>query len=179
MQGVIEWIAGLFVPKEAIGFESLGVSEGGWEVKATVGIDGEESTLADDLDDGFDAAKVFIQRNTADFHFDDLVAHVAVAFHFGLQGGEVFAGIVVPPRRVDPDFVVGVAVAVAIGEEAVEGFAGDFGDGIPDGHVDGADGDGALAVTTGLFIGHEGLPDAEGVEVFGGRVQQRQVDRQP
>ena len=58
------------------------------------------------------------------------------------------------------------------GEQAEQRFAGDFGHRVPDRHVDGADGDGPVAVAARLFVAHHGGPDFVGVQVVAGLIQQ-------
>ncbi len=113
-------------------------------------------------------ALVFGELGAAYLHLDYGVAAVEVAAHLGSQRSEIFAGVVVAAGGVDEDLRVGLAV-VALGEEAEERLAGDLGDCVPDGHVDGADGDGALAVASGLLVLHQRGPDAVGVEIVGRR----------
>ncbi len=59
------------------------------------------------------------------------------------------------------------------GDEAEEWLAGYFSDGVPHGHVDGADRDGTFAVAAGLLVAHECRPDANRIEVVAGIIEQR------
>ncbi len=120
---------------------------------------------------GLDAAAVLGERGAADLHLHDGVAAVEVGAHLGAQRGVVLAGMVVAAGGVDEHAGVGRA-AVARGEQVVQGLAGDLGGGVPDGHVQRADGDGALAVAAGLLVAHQGGPDAVGVEVVPGVVEE-------
>src|SRR3546814_7544625 len=102
----------------------------------------------------------------------DPVAHAAVAPHLLPQGAQVLAGVVVAAGGVDEDAVVHRAVALGVGEVAIERHAGDLGDRVPHCHVDHTDSDRALAVATRLFVGHHGGPDLSRIEVVAGVVHQ-------
>src|SRR6185369_10218394 len=120
---------------------------------------------------GLDALAIEIDT-VPDFHLHDGVAAVDVAPHLAPQRAEVLAGIVVAAGRVDEHARVGLD-AMPLGEQPEEGLAGDLRDGVPHGHVDRADGNGALAVAAGLLVAHERGPYAIGIEVHPGVVEQR------
>src|SRR3546814_17236890 len=76
------------------------------------------------------AGDVVLQRRAADLHLHDLVSHAAVAPHLLLEGAQILAGVVVAAGGINEDAVVHRAVALGVGEVAVERHAGDLGDGI-------------------------------------------------
>lgn len=81
--------------------------------------------------------------------------------------------VVVATSGVDEDLSVGLAVAVAVGQQLEQRHAFDLGHGVPDRHVDGADGYRTLAVTTRLFVREHGVPDLVRVQVLAAVVDQR------
>ncbi len=173
LEGIVERIARLLVPEQAIGRERLGIGERGVEIEAAIGIDGEILAVAHHLEHGLDAAQILGERRAADLHLDDAIAAVAIAFHLRLERRQVLARLVVAAGGIDPDLVVGLAAAIAVGEQAVERLALDLRHRVPDGHVDGADRDRAIAVAARLLVAHHRRPDAEGIEVVLRRVDQR------
>ena len=168
----VERVPGLLVPEQAVGLEGVGVRPGGRQIEPAVGVHREAAPVAHDLQHRLDPPQVLVQRRAADLHLDDPVAALPVAAHLLLEGGEVLARVVVAARRVHPHRVVGDAAAVAIRQQPVERLARDLRDRVPDGHVDRADRDGALAVTPRLLVPHEGGPDAERVQVVVGLVDE-------
>ena len=130
-----------------------------------------------DLDYRFDPAQVLGQRLAADLHLDDGVAHIQVAAHLILECAEVLAGLVVAAGGVDPDPLVGLAAAVAIGQQPIERLLLDLGDRVPDRHVDRADRDRAFAVTARFLAGHHHGPDLVRIEIGPIVGQQSRPDR--
>ena len=97
---------------------------------------------------------------------------IDVLQHLLLEGFEVLSRVVVASGGVDEDAAVGLAVAVAVGEKLEERLAFNLGDRVPNSHVDGADGNRALAVTSGLLVGHHAGPNLGRVEVVTALVEQ-------
>src|SRR5262249_43944008 len=97
---------------------------------------------------------------------DRAITAIAIAAHLVFERTKVFTRVVVPTGRIDPDLRVGLAAAILIRQESIERLFRDLRDGVPDGHVDGPDRHGSLAVPAGLLVGHQRLPDAKRVEVF-------------
>src|SRR5215212_336558 len=96
---------------------------------------------------------------------------IEVAAHLGPQRLVALARVVVAARGVDEDAGVRLA-AVPLGQQAEQRLALDLRDRVPDRHVDGADGDRALAVPAGLLVRHHGRPDLGRVDVVAGVVHQ-------
>lgn len=122
---------------------------------------------------GVDAAQVLVERGAADLLLDDGVAAVDVAAHLVLELLVVLPGVVVAARGVDEDPAVGLAIAVAVGEQLEQGLAFDLRDGVPDGHVDGADRHRTLAVAAGLLVREHRVPHLVRIEVPARGVDQR------
>ena len=71
----------------------------------------------------------------------------------------VLTRVVVAAGGIDENLPVWLAIAVTVGQELEQRLAFDFGDRVPHRHVDGADGDRALAMATGFFVGEHGIPN--------------------
>ncbi|MNJ64089.1 hypothetical protein D3C77_600290 [compost metagenome] len=85
----------------------------------------------------------------------------------------VLAGVVIPTRRINKHAAVGLAVAVAVGQQLEQRLAFDLCDRIPHRHVDGADRHRALAMAARLLVREHGVPDLVRVQVLARRVHQR------
>ncbi len=110
--------------------------------------------------------------DVADLHLHHGIAAVEIAAHLGAQLLDALAGIVVAAGGIDEDARIGLA-AVAFGEQPEQRLAGDLRDRVPHRHVDGADRDRALAVAARLLVLHQRRPDAVGIEIVAGIVEQR------
>jgi len=106
----------------------------------------------------------------ADLHLHDGVAALEVAAHLGPERRVVLARIVVAAGGVDEDPRVRLA-ALAFGDEAEEGLAGDLGRRVPYRHVERSDGDRALAVASRLLVRHHGGPDPVRIEIAAALVE--------
>ena len=126
LQGVVERVARLLVPKQVVRLQRLGVGERGLEVEAAVRVDGKVPALAHHLENGLDPASVLVQRGAADLHLHDAEAALAIAAHLGLELVEVLARIVVAAGGVDPDPVVGLAAAIAAASRRHKGWPAIF-----------------------------------------------------
>ena len=115
---------------------------------------------------------ILVERGAADLHLHDGVAAIEVAAHLGAQRRQVLARIVVAPGGIHEDPRIRLD-AVPLGQQPEERLAGNLGDRIPDSHVDGADRDRALAVSSRLLVLHHRPPHAIGVEVVARVVEQR------
>src|SRR5206468_10606767 len=98
------------------------------------------------------------------------VAAVEVFAHLVLWRREAFAGMVIAARGIDEDARVRCR-SIAIREQPEERLSRDLRGRVPDGHVERPGRDGALAVPSGLLVGHQGRPDAMGIEVVAGPVE--------
>jgi hypothetical protein len=107
------------------------------------------------------------QVRAADLHLDHAVALVEEPAHLVLQLAQALAGGVVAAGGVDEDRVVGPAVAVAVGQVAVQRLPGELGGQVEQRHVDHADGDRALAVPARLLVAHHDVPRPPRVQVAG------------
>ncbi|MNL23151.1 hypothetical protein D3C87_1445200 [compost metagenome] len=85
----------------------------------------------------------------------------------------ILARIVVTTRRVDEHLAVRLAIAVSVSQQLEQRLALDLGHGIPDRHVDRADGDRPLAVAAGLLVLEHGVPHLVRVQVVSGAVDER------
>src|SRR5262249_20855326 len=82
-------------------------------------------------------------------------------------------GVVVAACGINEDFGVEAPSAVAVGQETIYGEAGYFCDGVPNRHIQHADGDGTLAMASRLFVAHDRGPDTMGIEVFARFIEER------
>ena len=81
------------------------------------------------------------ERRATDFHLDDSVASIDIALHLILQRRVVFAGIIITSGGIDEDPPLRSAVAISLGQQLEQWLLLDFGDSIPDRHIDGAHSD--------------------------------------
>ena len=165
-QGKIERIAWLLEPAQPERRERLGVCEGFLAAELGVGIDRELRMRGQDRLDGFYSAHVLGERETSDLHFHHRVTGVEMATHLVLQIFDGLARGVPTAANVAEDLGGGLTVIVTLGKHAVERFAGDLRDCIPNGDFDRADCDRALAVTTGFFPLHHDSENFCGIEVL-------------
>src|SRR5450631_1080615 len=165
LQLVVQGIARLLVPEEVVARERLCVRDRGVEVEASVGVDREALSRAENPEHGLDAALVLGERGAPDLHLHDTVAALEVARHLALELVVVLARIVIAAGRVDEHAPGGSAVAVLPREKLEQRQFGDLRHRVPHRHVDGADRHGALAMAAGLFVGEHARPDAMRVEV--------------
>nr|GEU28409.1 hypothetical protein [Tanacetum cinerariifolium] len=172
LQFEVERVARFLVPEQVVLRQRLGVLDSRVEVEAAVGVHGQLLAILQHAQHGIDAAQVFVEVGAADFLFHHRVAAVDVAAHLVLELVMVLARIVIPAGRVHENLAVGLAVAVAVGQQLEQRLACDLGHGIPDRHVDGADGHRALAVAARLFVGEHAVPDLVRIEVGAGVVDQ-------
>ena len=107
-------------------------------VKKKIGVDRQFLAVLQHAQYGVDAAQVFVEVGAADFLFHHRVTTVDVAAHFVLQIAVVLARIVITAGRVHENLAVGLAVAIAVGQQLEQRLAFDLGHCIPDRHVDGA-----------------------------------------
>ena len=101
------------------------------------------------------------------------VAGVEMAAHLVLHVGERLARRVPAAADVAEHLVGDLAAVVALGQHAVQRLAGDLGDRVPHGDLDGADRDRALAVAAGLLALHHAGEDFLRIEIVAGGIQQR------
>ena len=169
----VERVARLLVPEQVVLRQRLGIGDGGVEVEASVGVHAQLLAVLQHAQDRVDAAKIFVERRAADLLLDHGIAAVDVAAHLVLELVVVLTGVVVATGGIDEDLAVRLAVTVAVGQQLEQGLALDLRHRVPHGHVDGADGDRALAMPTGLLVGEHGGPDLVGVQVLAAGVHQR------
>jgi hypothetical protein len=80
------------------------------------------------------------------------------------QASYVVRGVIISAAGIDGNaWAPFLRSAGAVTQEPVEGQAGDLRRGVPERHIEGADGDAPLAVAARLFAGHHHLPGAERV----------------
>ena len=171
LQCKVQRVARFLIPEQRIVAQRLGVGDGGFQVETAVGIDGEPRILADFGEHGFDAPPVLGNVGAADFHFDHAVAAVEVTAHFIAQRLQILARIVITAGGIHENLGIG-GDAVLFGEQLEQRLARNFGYGIPDCHVQRADGHGAFAVATGFFVLHHRAPGAMGIDVVTDGVEQ-------
>src|SRR5579883_2875726 len=128
LKRVVEGIARLLEPEEIIGCQRRGIGERRLEIEAAVGVDGEVLPFAHHVEYGLNAPAILIERGAADLHLDDAVSLLAIAPHLALQRVQILAGIVIAAGGIDPDLVIGLAAAIAVGEEPPERLSRDLGD---------------------------------------------------
>ena len=83
------------------------------------------------------------------------------------RSAERLARGVVAAGGVDEHRVIGLPVAVAVGEEPVQRLPGDLGGQVEQRHVDHADRDGAFTVAAGLLVAHHDRHAWVGIQVAG------------
>src|SRR3954468_6202235 len=86
--------------------------------------------------------------------------------HLVLQVLHRLAGRVPPSADIAEHLGGDPAVVVTLGEHPMQRLSGNLGDRIPDGDLDGADGDRTLAVSAGLFALHHDRQDLARIEVL-------------
>ena len=172
LQRIVQRIAGLLVPEQRIVAQHFGVGDRGLQIEAAIGVHRELRLTADFLQHRLNALAVLVERGAADLHLHHGVAAVEIAAHLGAQSAEVLAGIVVAACRVDKNARIGLH-AVPLGQQPEQRLARNLRHRVPHRHVDGADRHGALAMPAGLLVAHQRGPDAVGIEVVAGIVQQR------
>ena len=166
LKRVIQRVADLFVPEQVVLLDRFGVRDTGLQIEAAVGVDRQSLAVTHHFEHRFDAANIFVQRHRADLHLDHVVATIQIALHFGLEFALVLARVVIATRRIHPDLVIGHAIAITIGKQAIQRLAFDLRHRVPHRHVDGADRYRTLAMPAGFFVGHQGFPDGERIEVI-------------
>ena len=119
LQLIVERIACFFVPEQAIRLQRLGVFDGGFQIKAAIGIHRQILACAHDFDHRLDAPNVIRQRITADFHLDHRVAQVEIFLHLVLQCSQILAGVIVATRSIDKHLVVHLTAVVTLSEQLV------------------------------------------------------------
>src|SRR6185437_7949177 len=120
---------------------------------------------ADFAQHGFDAATIVVNGHAADFHLDHGISAVEVAAHLRPQFAEILTGVIIAAGGVDKNARVGFK-AMALGKQAEERLASNFGYGVPYSHVDGTNSDRTFTMAAGLFIAHHCGPDAIGIEII-------------
>ena len=169
LQGKVERIAGFLVPEQRIVAQHPGIGDRGLEVEPAVGVDRELRLTADFLQHRLNTRAIFRDRRAADLHLDDVVAAIEIAAHLAAQHRQILAGIIVAAGGIDEHPRIGVAL-VALGQQLKQRLAGDLRDRVPHRHIDGADGDRALAMAARLFVSHQGRPDLVRIEIVAGLV---------
>ena len=168
VEAVVERVADLLVPEQSVGLDGPPVVQGGLQIEAAVDVDRQTGPVTvEDLQDRLDALEVIGEVGAADLHLHHRVTHVEEAAHLVLQIRQRLAGCVVAAGGVHEHRVIGLAVAVAVGQVAVERLAGDLGRQVEQRHVEHTDRDGALPVATGLLVVHHDRPRQRRVQVAG------------
>ena len=166
VESVVERVADLLVPEQAVGLDGTAVVQRRLQVEPSVDVDGESGAVAvEDLEDGLDSLEILGEVGAADLHLHHGVAHVEEPAHLVLEVRQALARRVVAAGGVDEHRVIGLPVAVAVGEIAVERLAGDLGGQVEQRHVQHADRDRAFAVAAGLLVGHHDRPRPGRVQV--------------
>ncbi len=78
---VVEGVASFFVPAQVVRSNRPGIAQRIVQAKAAIGIDGQSRTVANEIDDGFYPAQVFVERSAADLYLDCVVSKVEVALN--------------------------------------------------------------------------------------------------
>ncbi len=100
-QLVVERIARLLVPAEAVSGHCLAVGNRGGRVEAAIGVDREPPGIADHGERRLDPAQVLLERRPADLHLERGVAHAGIGLHLVLEAAEAVLGIVVSAGGID------------------------------------------------------------------------------
>src|SRR5699024_1498815 len=103
----------------------LGVSDSGFQIKATVGIHAKLLAVLEHFHDGINAAQIFVKRSSANFLFHYRITAVDIATHLILQLSVILPRIVVAPRRIDEDFAIRLTVTVALCQQLKQWLAFD------------------------------------------------------
>ena len=86
VEAVVERVADLLVPEQAVGLDGPAVIQGGLQIEAAVHIDRQPGSVAvEDLQDGLDALEIIGEVGAADLHLHHRVAHIEEAAHLVLQ----------------------------------------------------------------------------------------------
>ena len=138
LQRVVERVARLLVPAQPVRRERLGVGERGRRrSKRPLASTASRRPSPTTASTASIAPQVLGQRRAADLHLDRRCSPGRGSRASRPAGrARSLPGLVVAAGGVDPDALVGLAAAVAIGEEPPERLALDLGDGVPDGHVE-------------------------------------------
>ena len=167
LEAVVERIPGLLVPAQAVWLHPLTVGDGGLEVEPAVGVDGEPAPVLHEPEHGLEARHVLVEARASDLHLQMRVALVEVAAHLRDEPVGALVGVVVAARRVDLHVRVEATAVVAVGQQAIQGDAGELGRDVPDRDLHRRHGPAALAVPAGLLVLHDEIPDHGRVELAG------------
>jgi RNA polymerase sigma factor RpoD-like protein len=172
LQFVVERVSRFLIPEQRVLRQGLAIRQRCRQVEAAIRIHGQLLARLQHGQHCLDAFDIPRQRRATDLHLHYRVAALDVAGHLGAQAIEALARVVIAACSVDKDPGVGLAGAITLRQHFMQRQSGNFGDSIPDGHVDRADRHGALAMTARLFVVHHAGPDRVRVEVVSGGVTQ-------
>ena len=168
VEPVVERVADFLVPEQVVGLDGPAVVQGGLQIEAAVDVDRQPRAVpVEDLQDRLDALEVVGEVGAADLHLHHGVAHVEEPAHLVLQVRDRLPRCVVAAGGVDEHRIIGLPVAVALGEVPVERLPGDLGGQVEQRHVQHADRDGALTVAARLLIVHHDRPRQGRIQVAG------------
>ena len=163
----IQWVAGLFVPAQAVRAQRRRPLRRGGPVEPAVGVDRDPSRVADNVDDRLDAGQVIAQTSAADFHLDRVITQVAVAAHLITQAADAAFRVVVAAGRIHRN-CRGRLPSEAPRDRRTGRLVGQLGVQVPTRQFQGGGGRCPIAVAAGLFVGerarrHGGRVDASRV----------------
>ena len=110
--------------------------------------------------------QVLGERQASDLHLHHGIAGIEMPAHLVLQVFHRLAGCIPAAADIAEHLGGDPAGVVAVSEHPMQRLSGNLGDRIPDGDLDGADGDRALAVAAGFFPLHHDGEDLAGIEIL-------------
>ncbi len=125
------------------------------------------------FEDGFDTLDVLGERSPANFYFHDGIAEIKITGHFIAKPVQIFARIVIAASRINKNLAFRDSTAIPVCEKPEQRDTRNFRCCIPDGHVQHSNGYRPFAVTAGLLIAHENVPDAGWIKVVASVIQKR------
>src|SRR4051812_3506435 len=112
-----------------------------------------------------------LERCASDLHLYRCIASVEIRTHLLRQRRNVLPRIIVASRCVNRDCSLGCSIAVSLRKHLKQWLAFNLPDDVPERHVDAADCDGTVTVSSWLLIRHHDAPSLLGIYVVAAFVQ--------